>query len=117
MDDHDKVMRIVKTIVTSDVQDKEKHFSEIYKGFKKKMPHLFALACKQHSCDAQNDDMKMLNYMLDMMEKIKRKETTQNEASAVVGQHLFSQFVDVSKLKPAEDGKGGIQINTSRDHI
>lgn len=110
--DHEKVMRIVNVIVSSDIKDKEKHFSEIYKGFKKKFPHLFALACKQSS-NSSSDDMKTLNYMLDMMEKIKRKETTQNEASAAVGQHLFNQFVDVSKLKPAEDGKGGIQIQTS----
>ena len=112
MEDHDDVTRIVESIVSSDVTDKSKHFSDIYTGFKKKYPHLFALACKQ-TANSSGEDLKTLNYMLDMMEKIKRNETTQNDASVEVGKRLFDQFVDVSKLKTAKDGKGGFQINTS----
>lgn len=109
--EHVNVLRILDDILLSDVPDKEKHFSDIYRSFKKTYPHLFALVCKIKNKEC--DEMRTLQYMLDMMDKIKRKETTQETATAEVGQTIFKKFVDVDKLTPAEGGKGGISVVTS----
>lgn len=111
MDEHQKITSIVHKIASAEMSNKDEYFSEIYKGFKKKYPHLFALACKQQN--TSTDDMQTLKYMLDMMEKVRKNEGTQEAVSAEVGQTLFNRYVDVSKLKPAQDGKGGINIVTT----
>jgi hypothetical protein len=90
----EQIMTIVRTISQSEVKDKETHFSSLYKGFKKKYPILFDLACRS----GQSMDIETLSFMLD---KLNNKETTQEDASVVVGQQVFNKFVDVSKLTPS----------------
>lgn len=101
--DKEKIMHIVKTITESTVPNKEKHFAPVYKVFKNKYPQLFALACKSGS----TMDMKTLEYLLDMLDKVQKQETTQEDASIAVGQALFNQFVDVSKLTPSTNTTPG----------
>jgi hypothetical protein len=93
----EQIMKIVRTISQSEVEDKESHFSPLYKGFKKKYPILFDLACRS----GQTMDIETLSFMLDMLDKVNNKETTQEDASVVVGQQVFNKFVDVSKLTPS----------------
>ena len=73
----------------------EATLSQQYSDFKKSYPHLFAMAC------TKTMNMTMLTMMLDMIEKMQRNETTNNEASVQVGQQLFNAFVD-PKLDKAE---------------
>jgi DNA-binding ferritin-like protein (Dps family) len=87
-----EILEIIKTIQNSSVGNKEKHFAEKYKDFKAKYSNLYTMAC------GGKMDMRMLEYMLDMMEKINTKQTTQHEADIVIGQEVFNKFIDVSKL-------------------
>lgn len=93
----EQIMKIVRTISQSEVKDKDSHFSSLYKGFKKQYPILFDLACRS----GQTMDIETLSFMLDMLDKVNNKETTQADASVVVGQQVFNKFVDVSKLTPS----------------
>lgn len=103
--DKETIKKIVQIIRESDVTDKETHFQHIYKNFKKKYPMLYSACCKN------SFDMKTLEYMLDMLDKIQNNEQSQQQASIEVGQKLFSQFVDVSKLKASDTPiEGGPKI-------
>lgn len=101
----ESILKIVNIIRESNVQNKEAHFENIYKNFKKKYPHLYSMVCQP------NVDMNMLNYLLDMMDKIHKNDKTQEDASVEVGQELFTKFVDVSKLTPSDKPiEGGPKI-------
>lgn len=84
----EEIIAIVTEINDSLVKNKEQHFLSKYAEFKKQYPMLYTMACKGIP------NMSMLEYMLDMMEKIKAQETTSHEASVEVGQKLFNQYVD-----------------------
>lgn len=109
--DADKIMQAVKTIVASEVPNKEKYFEPIYKSLKDQYPQLYALACKSDA----SLDLKPLEFMLGMMTKINKNETSQSDASVAVGQALFDQFIDVSKLTPSTNAPGtnNFKITTS----
>lgn len=101
----DLVIKIVRKIHESSVENKEEYFKDIYKNFKKQYPHLYSMACQKAF------DMKTLEYMFDMIDQIEKKEKTQEEASVDVGKTLFSKFVDVSKLTPSDTPiEGGPKI-------
>ena len=89
-----EIMEIIRDIQGTDAEDKEEIFSNKYKSFKDKYANLYTMACGKQG----QLDMKMLENMLDMMEKINNKETTQHDADIVIGQEIFNKFIDVSKL-------------------
>ncbi len=103
--DKETIKQIIEIIRNSDVENKEEHFEHIYQNFKKKYPVLYSACCKN------TFDMKTLNYMLDMLDKIHNNEQSQEQASIEVGQKLFSKFVDMSKLKSSDKPiEGGPKI-------
>ena len=87
-----EIIEIINDIQSSTASNKEEYFQDKYKDFKSKYSNLYTMTCQGKM------DMKMLEYMLDMMEKINNKQTTQHEADIVIGQEIFNKFVDVSKL-------------------
>lgn len=103
------IMKVVTTIRDSDADDKEEHFYNTYKEFRKKYPQLYKMCC-QPSFAKDPAATKTLEYMLNMMSSIDKKEKTSEEASIAVGQELFTKFVDVSKLKKADGPAAGPQI-------
>jgi DNA-binding ferritin-like protein (Dps family) len=79
---------VVSCTKQSELKQIEISYGNKYSDFKKAYPHLFAMAC------TKNMNMTMLTMMLDMIDKVKKNETTNNDASVVVGQQLFNTFVD-----------------------
>jgi 3-methyladenine DNA glycosylase AlkD len=86
----EQILDIVKIINSSTLKNKEEHFSKLYHEFKETYPNLFAMACKGVR------DMKMLEFMFDMMDKINNNHTSTHQASVEVGQKLFDKFVHPS---------------------
>lgn len=83
-----EILDIVNIINASSRKDKETYFKKQYQTFADKYPNLYAMACKGIQ------DMKILEYMLDMMENVQSNSTTTHEASVGVGQKLFTEFVN-----------------------
>lgn len=104
-----EIMEIVKDIQSSNVVDKEDFFKDKYKDFKSKYSNLYTMVCQGTSQGKM--DMKMLEYMLDMMEKINNKQTTQHDADIVIGQEIFNKFIDVSKLPKSKTPNNGPIFN------
>ena len=88
-------MQIVQEIHGSIVANKDQHFSTQYADFKKQYPNLYTMACS-----GKIKDMTTLEFMLDMLDKVKNNENSTHEASVEVGQRLFNTFVN-PKLKDA----------------
>ena len=82
------IRAIVSDIQKSQVVDKEKHFFDIYPEFAEKYPMFFKIAC------SETIDLPTLNFMLNTLDKMTNKETTEYNASAQVGQMLFDKYVD-----------------------
>lgn len=80
------IRKIVDDIKASDVVDKEKHFGELYPDFKTNYPILFEKVCK--------NETENLDFMLKMLEQIHNNSKSQFDASAVVGQMLYSKYVE-----------------------
>jgi hypothetical protein len=95
-----EIKEIVNDITSSTVKNKEQHFATIYADFKAKYPLLYEHACKGKL------DPKTLDFMLQMLNSINNKEKTQFDASAAVGQMLFSKYVE-PKLKHDQDDTSG----------
>jgi hypothetical protein len=91
-----ELLKVIDVIINSDIKNKEEHFGVIFQNFKKKYERLFTMVCQE------SVDMPMLNYLLDMMDKIYHNDTSQNDASVEVGKELFAKYVDVSKLTPSD---------------
>lgn len=81
------ILTIVQEINNSHVKNKAIHFAEQYADFKKAYPNLYEMACKGIS------NISVLEFMLDLMEKVHNNETTTHDASVEVGQRLFDQYV------------------------
>lgn len=94
-----KVLSIISAIRNSTVDNKEQYFEKIYGNFKTKYPVLFKTACTETSMD-----MKTLEYMLDMLEKIKSNTLSQYDASAEVGQRLYNIYIhdNIKDLPPTK---------------
>lgn len=84
----ESIIKIIQKIHDSDVKNKDVYFQAIYANFKKKYPSLYEMACRD------NLDMSMLKFMLDMMEKVNKNETSQHEASVEVGKKLFNEYIE-----------------------
>lgn len=82
------IRSIVTEIVDSNVADKETHFGRKYSVFKDKYPNLFRVCC-EGKIDKTN-----LDFMLSMLSKMENQNLTQYDASAEVGQMLFSKYVE-----------------------
>jgi hypothetical protein len=87
--DPQSVYDIVKYIQSSTIENKEEYFANKYKVFKQNYPILF-----EKACGAEKIDENMLQLMFNMVAKISNKETTQYDASVVVGQVLYDKYVD-----------------------
>ena len=92
--DKEVILEIAEKIIGSNVPNKEAYFEDKYVHFKTKYPVLYKACC------SPNFDVKMLKYMLSMLDNVKSNKTTQEDASVTVGQKLFDKFVDpvVKKL-------------------
>ena len=88
------IRKIIDTITSSILSDKQYHFSEKYPAFKKKYPGLFDMACG----DTLQKDK--IEFMLTMLEKMDKEKMTQYDASAQVGTMLYEEYV-----KPGLTGK------------
>jgi len=90
MNDEERIQikKIVNHIRTSPVDNKEAHFSLQYTTFRKKYPNLYTMACN----DAISLDN--LNFMLEMLKHMNQSGLSQHDASAQVGQLLYSQYVE-----------------------
>lgn len=84
--DREEILEIAADI-RNHQRTKEEHFNK-HADFAERYPVLFDSMCNP------NMDMKMLKYMLDMMEKVQSNTTTQFTASAAVGQKLFNKYVE-----------------------
>lgn len=94
-----RVMAIITAIRESTVANKEEYFEKIYANFKTKYPVLYKMACTE-----KDMDLKTLEYMLDMLEKIKTNSMSQYDASAEVGQRLYNIFIhdNIKDLPPTK---------------
>lgn len=83
-------MRIAKEIQASPLSEQErmKEFKNTYDDFFTKYPNLFEMCCKP------NCNMQMLEYMMEMLEKVHGNDTSQDDASVKVGQMLFDTYVN-----------------------
>jgi hypothetical protein len=87
--DSSVVLSIVQEVQNSKVNDKKNHFEQKYPEFVKKYPGLFEMACNKTDMDMSN-----LNFMLSMLNKMNHENVSQYNASATVGQMLFSKYVE-----------------------
>jgi len=86
--DKNEIKRIVLDIQSSDIANKEEHFGEKYKEFKDRYEVFFTIACSDRKLDP-----KMLDYVLNMSEKVKQNDISQHDASVEVGQRLYDKYV------------------------
>jgi hypothetical protein len=82
------IRKIIAFIREAQVDNKEEYFATKYATFKKKYPNLYSVACNDKV------DLANLDFMLHMLEKMKKDNVSQYDASAEVGQLLYSQFVE-----------------------
>jgi hypothetical protein len=87
-EERENIQRIVNDIAGSTLVNKESYFGEKYPTFKSKYPNLFRLSC-EGKIDNSN-----LSFMLAMLSKMENRELNQYDASAEVGQMLFSKYVE-----------------------
>lgn len=87
--DSNKIIEIVQKIQDSGVMNKAEHFATRYPEFKDKYAALFEMACAEKKIDMQN-----LIYMMEMLDKMKEANLSQYDASANVGQMLFSKYIE-----------------------
>lgn len=85
----DELMSIVKDIVSSKKtsRDKQKYCKRTYPDFVDRYPMLFEKVCED------NFDMERFIYMMELKEKIQKREHTIESASVEVGQKLFDEYV------------------------
>lgn len=95
----DQIMTIVNTIRASKVNNKAKHFENIYGNFKTKYPMLYEKACSHDEMDMRN-----LQFMLGMLNKMKNDDMSQFDASAHVGQMLYDKYIhdNIKDLPPTK---------------
>lgn len=77
-------------------KDKETKFRKKYHDFAELYPALFEMAC------TPNFDISKLLYMLELRDKVIQNETSVEDASKVVGETLFDEYVKpvLSKATP-----------------
>ena len=90
--DPELIKNIIMIIQSSNVPiaNKERYFFDVYAEFADKYPAVYKMACGP-KIDKQN-----LEFMLNMLSKIDKKELNQHDASVSVGQMLFEKYVDAS---------------------
>jgi hypothetical protein len=95
----EQILDIIKEIRKSKVPNKEEYFATIYQSFKDKYPVLFKMACTINDMDIST-----LEYMLDMLQKIKNNNMTQYDASADVGKKLYDKYIhdNIKDLPPTK---------------
>lgn len=84
------IKSIVEEIQNSKRINKNDYFEAKYPEFAEKYEHLFSIVC------ARKLDIKQLDLMLRLVDKINADEVSQHEASCAIGSHLFNKYV---KLK------------------
>lgn len=84
-----EIMDVAERIHGADVPShrKEAHFHDVYPEFRTSYPGLYKMCCQLHF------DIAKLRLMSTMLGCIQRNEITQHDASVVIGQGLFDEFV------------------------
>jgi hypothetical protein len=82
-----EIRKIVKEITESKINNKTKVYAKKYKDFAESYPMLFEICCDN------NRDLTTLYYMIDMLEKIQKKQMTEHVASVNVGQKLYDDYI------------------------
>ena len=95
----DQVLVIAKKILNSKVEDKPKHFSDIYSNFKKRYPMLYDMCCEK------DFDITHLEYMVKMIKSMNAGSFDNETASKEVGQKMFDHFVSPILQKTDESKK------------
>lgn len=90
------ITRIITKIQESTEANKEEVFGQQYPNFKEKYPVLFKCACDGRL------DLNNLQFMLDVLERMETEGVSQYDASAEVGQMLYSKYVEPA-LKDKEN--------------
>jgi hypothetical protein len=99
--DSDEIKRIVEEIRKSKVRSKSEYFKKKYKQFEEQYPMLFKTACDDTT------DENILYYLINMLEKVQKKEMTEHVASVNVGQKLYDDYVKplVGETEQGEEPK------------
>ena len=86
---NDEIKTIVEEIVTDTgyLKDKERIFRNKYSCFAERYPMLFKMAC---SSDFDKD---RFSYILEMMERVKSKEISYDNATKQFGQEMFDSYI------------------------
>lgn len=84
----EKILSIVTAIQNTNVPNKAAYFANTYANFMTKYPVLYEQACKNEKMD-----LKTLQFMLNMLEKMQTDDLTQHDASANVGQLLYDKYI------------------------
>jgi hypothetical protein len=98
--DSDEILKIAREINSyrGNTKDKQRVFRKRYPEFAENYPMLFEMS-------SQNDfDIKRLQFMLHMRDKVNESNVSQHDASAAVGQMLFNDYVK-DKIKDAPPDK------------
>lgn len=93
------IRHIVQTIVESKILNKEEYFAQEYPNFKEKYPVLFTTVC------GRNVDINTLSFMLNVLEKMENTDLTQYDASAEVGQMLYTKYVEPNLPQKEKENK------------
>ncbi len=97
--EREAIWRIAKVITSSTVENKGEFFFDRYKNFRTKYPMLYISLCK-------NDfDMDRLKYMLGVLEEVGSNERTMDDATKMIGQQLFDEYVDPVVKEQEAQGK------------
>jgi hypothetical protein len=88
LSERDTIWKIANIIHTSTVVNKVEHFAERYKNFVEKYPVLYLSLCKP------GFDMAKLKYMLGIIDEVNNQDRTIDDATKMIGQQLFDEYVD-----------------------
>ena len=88
----DEIRTIVKDISSNNTfgntEQKKEFYGKKYETFKKEYPKLFDMCCEPGGCNIEK-----LEFMLDMLSKVKSNKMNQDKASEIIGQQLFDEYV------------------------
>lgn len=86
--DRDDINRVIEIITNSSATDKESYFATEFAEFKKQYPMLYKMVCSERI------DIHNLQFMMGMLTMMEKENMSQYDASAHVGQMLYSKYVE-----------------------
>lgn len=97
-EEREAIWKIANIITQSTHPNKAEFFAEKYKNFLQKYPVLYVSLCKP------DFDMNRLKYMMGIMNDVNTTDRTMDDATKMIGQQLFDEFVDpIVKKQQAKD--------------